>query len=134
MTEAHGAPAPPHQSIQVHAPSLLVTASMATVHCPDLQGNRISGKTETFNNSPCQYRSGRNGRICTNVLNKPTSRMSDPPQVTSSVFRVPHGEPHVSSLMSKQVHTLTPVRQLFPACRHLPSASPYISWWLVQRG
>lgn len=74
-------------SIQVSATSFLVTASMATVHWPALKGNRISGKTETFNNSTCQYRSERNGCICTNLLNKPLIKWVTPSKWPDPVFR-----------------------------------------------
>lgn len=58
------------QSIQVSIPSFLVPATMATGCWPAPKGDRISGKTETFNNSTCQYRSERNGWIPTKLLNR----------------------------------------------------------------
>lgn len=73
-------------AIQAPATSFLVTASMATGHWPALKGNRISGKTETFNNSTCQYRSARNGGICINLLNKPLIKWVTRSKWTDPVF------------------------------------------------
>lgn len=101
-----GPQALPSQPIQDSAASFLVTASMATVHWPALQGNRISGKTETFNNSTCQYRSERNGCTCTNLLNKPTNRMSDPSEWPEQCSVCPPGKPHITSLVSKKIYTI----------------------------
>lgn len=106
----------PSQPIQDSAASFLVTASMATVHWPALQGNRISGKTETFNNSTCQYRSERNGCTCTNLLNKPTNRMSDPSEWPEQCSVCPPGKPHITSLVSKSPRKSAP---LTPVCQTL---------------
>lgn len=92
-------------SIQVPATSFLVTASMATVHWPALKGNRISGKTETFNNSTCQYRSDRNGGICINLLNKPLIKWVTLSKWTDSVFSTSPRKAKHGIISVPEIHT-----------------------------
>lgn len=106
------------QSIQVSTTSFLVSASMATVHWPALKGNRISGKTETFNNSTCQYRSERerDGFVpsyLTNSLTKwaTSSKWPDP------VFRMsPRKAKHcIISVWENSQHQHLSIKH-FPVC------------------
>lgn len=129
------------QSIQVSATSCLVTASMATVHWPALEGNRISGKTETFNNSTCQYRSERKRWICTKSLNKLSNEMSDLQQVTR--LSAPHfpRKPNIASLVSKKIHTTSPCPSnpllsldfLFPCFPYFPFPRKVTVYWDTHR-